>query len=289
MVMKNLPMDMLRSLVMINDEGGFTAAADKLGRTQPAISQQIKKLESLVDRPLLNRNSPKLELTPAGDMFLRYARQILALNDELVGQFANPLMSGRIKVGIPSEFATTLLPKIIGRFAKTYPDVSLDISCDLSRNLLSDEQRKQYDLILALHDRVTPQQRRSQKDLIKTDDLVWVGSEGSRAHLQETLPLVAAPSGCIYRQRALQKLGQAKRSCRIVYNISDLTGIEAALHEGLGVTVLARSTVPKSLTIIEPCEQLPALGTIGIGLKQLHQGDNPVVQVLADFIKAGLA
>lgn len=289
MVMKNLPMDMLRSFVVINDEGGFTAAADRLGRSQPAISQQIKKLEGLVDRPLLDRHSPKLELTQPGEVLLRYARQILALNDEAIGQFANPLMTGRIKLGIPSEFATALLPKIIGRFAKTYPDVSLDISCDLSRNLLSDERRNQFDLILALHDRVTPQQRRSQKDLIKTDDLVWVGSEGSRAHLQDTLPLVAAPSGCIYRQRALHKLGQAKRSCRIVYNISDLTGIEAALHEGLGVTVLARSTVPSSLIIIEPCEQLPELGSVGIGLKQLSHTNNQVVQVLADFIKAGLA
>jgi DNA-binding transcriptional LysR family regulator len=230
-----------------------------------------------------------LELTQAGEQLLRYARQILALNDEAVGQFANPLMSGRIKLGIPSEFAITLLPKIVGRFAKTYPDVSLEISCDLSRHLLSDEQRNQYDLILALHDRVTPQQRRSQKDLIKTDDLVWVGSEGSRAHLQETLPLVAAPSGCIYRQRALHKLGQAKRSCRIVYNISDLTGIEAAIHEGLGVTVLARSTVPSSLTILKTSAQLPELGSVGIGLKQMDHGNNPVVQVLADFIKAGLA
>ena len=220
---------------------------------------------------------------------LRYARQILALNDEAIGQFANPLMTGRIKLGIPSEFAITLLPKIVGRFAKTYPDVSLDISCDLSRKLLSEEQRNRYDLVLALHDRVTTQQRQSQKDLIKTDDLVWVSSEGSRAHLQATLPLVAAPSGCIYRQRALHKLGQAKRSCRIVYNISDLTGIEAAIHEGLGVTVLAKSTVPRSLIILEPTGQLPVLGSIGIGLKQLSQADNPVVEVLADFIKAGLA
>lgn len=286
--MKNLPIDMLRSFVVVNDEASFTVAAEKLGRTQPAISQQIKKLEQLLERPLINRVGQKIALTAAGQTLLHYAQQILALNDEVLGQFANPLVSGRIRLGIPSEFATTLLPKIVGRFAKTYPDVTLDISCDLSRNLLSDEQRQQYDLILALYDKVGSLPKRLQQGLIKTDPLVWVGSPASKAHLQETLPLVAAPSGCIYRQRALRQLGLAKRSCRIVYNISDLTGIQAAIDEGLGVTVLAKSTVPEGLNILETSEYLPELGEVGIGLTQQDQETNPAVQLLADYVKAGL-
>lgn len=285
--MKNLPIEMLRSFAVIMEEGGFTAAAEKLGRTQPAISQQIKKLELLLDRPLLERDNARLKLTPAGESLLGYARQILSLNDEAVGYFTNPLVSGRIRFGIPSEFAITLLPKIVSRFARAYPDVTLEVTCDLSRQLLSEEQRHQYDLILALHDNVSSQQ--SRRDYIKTDELVWVSSVGSRVHLQETLPLVAAPGGCIYRHRALRKLGQAKRSCRIVYTNPDLTGIQAAIEEGLGVTVLARSTVPDSLSIIESSPRLPALGAVGISLKQTDQGKNNAVQVLADFIRAGLA
>lgn len=287
-MLKNLPIDMLRSLVMVVEEGGFTAAAEKLGRTQPAISQQIKKLELLLGRPLLDRENAKLELTLAGESLLGYARRMLVINDEAIGYFANPPVSGRIRFGIPSEFAVTLLPKIVSRFAKAYPDVTLEVSCDLSRNLLSTEQRHHYDLILALHDKVTTPQRRAIKNYIKTDELVWVSSVGSRAHLQDTLPLVVAPSGCIYRQRALETLGQAKRSCRIVYTIPDLTGIQAAITEGLGITVLARSTVPASLTIIENSTQLPELGSVGISLKLFDQNKNSAVRVLADFIQAGL-
>lgn len=285
--MKNLPIDMLRSFVTVIDEGSFTAAADRLGRTQPAISQQIKKLEGLLDRPLLDRDSPKLQLTSAGDSLLNYARQILSINDEAVGFFANPQVSGRIRFGIPSEFAITLLPKIISRFARAYPDVTLEVTCDLSRNLLSDDQRHHYDLILALHDDASTA-KRSVKNFVRTDPLVWVTSAGSRAHLQETLPLVAAPGGCIYRQRALRCLGEAKRSCRIVYTIPDLTGIQAAIEEGLGITVLARSTVPSGMVIIEPSPHLPDLGAIGISLKLIEHSRNSAVQVLADFIKAGL-
>jgi DNA-binding transcriptional LysR family regulator len=279
---------MLRSFVVIQEQGGFTAAAEKLGRSQPAISQHIKKLEALLSRQLLDRSGSKLVLTPAGSSLLGYARQILSLNDEVVGQFVSPPVSGRIRFGIPSEFAITLLPKIVSRFAKAYSDVTLEVTCDLSRNLSSDEQRNQYDLILQLHDRVDLLKAKSIANFIKTDQLVWVSGAGSRVHLQETLPLVAAPSGCIYRQRALRKLGEVKRSCRIVYTIPDLTGIQAAIDEGLGVTVLARSTVPASLTILEPAAQLPALGDIGISLQLLDTQNNPAVQVLADFITTEL-
>ena len=288
MVTKNLPVEMLRSFVTVVDEGGFTAAAERLGRTQPAISQQIKKLEGLLNRGLLDRNSPGAKLTPAGEALLSYARQILAINDEAVGYFTNPQVSGRIRFGIPSEFAITLLPKIISRFAKAYPDVTLEVTCDLSRNLLSEEQRHQYDLILALHDEVTSGRKRAIRNFVRSDALVWVTSPGSRAHVQETLPLVAAPSGCIYRQRALRRLGEAKRSCRIVYTIPDLTGIQAAIDEGLGITVLARSTVPQGMVVLEPSSQLPDLGSIGISLQLNEQNTNRAVQVLADFIKAGL-
>ena len=284
---------MLRAFVTVVDEGGFTAAADRLSRTQPAISQQVKKLELLIDRPLFNRDNPKLTLTTNGESMLKYARQILSINDEAVGFFANPPVSGRIRFGIPSEFAITLLPKIISRFAKAYPDVTLEVTCDLSRNLLSDDQRKTYDLILALHDDVSGAKHKAIKNFVRTDQLVWVTSAASRAHLQETLPLVAAPGGCIYRARALRCLGEAKRSCRIVYTIPDLTGIQAAIEEGLGITVLARSTVPAGMMILEPSTQpaeirLPELGTIGISLKLIEQSKNAAVQVLADFIKAGL-
>lgn len=285
--MKNLPIEMLRAFVVVYETGGFTAAAEVLGRSQPAVSQQIKKLELMLDRPLLNRDGATLELTPSGQSLLNYARQILSLNDQAIGFFSNPQVSGRVRFGIPSEFAITLLPKIVSRFAKAYPDVTLEVTCDLSRRLLAEEQRNDYDLILALHDRVTARQRSNIKSYIKTDELVWVSTEGSRAHLQDTVPLIAAPDGCIYRQRALRKLGQARQACRIVYTIPDLTGIQAAIEEGLGITVLARSTVPESLAIIE-APQLPPLGSVGISLKHMEQSKRSAVQVLAEFIKSGL-
>ncbi len=169
--MRNLPMDGLRAFVTVAEVRGFTQAGQLLGRTQPAISLQIKKLEELIGAPLFVRGGPRLDLTPTGERLLEYARQILALNDEALTEFSGPTISGRIRFGIPSEFATILLPKVLGRFSHSYPAVTLEIHCDLSMNLVA-EQPNPYDLILALRDSPDP----GEDSWIGSDELVWVTS-----------------------------------------------------------------------------------------------------------------
>lgn len=281
--MKNLQIDTLRSFASIAETGGFTQTAERLGRTQPAISQQIKKLELVIGQKLFKREGAKIVLTLAGNELLSYAQQILTLNDQAIGHFDYPGISGRLRFGIPSEFAVSLLPKIVNRFAKAYPNVLLEVFSDLSRNLVAQGQQNKYDLILALQDRPEP----ATHDHITTDQLVWVTGPRSLANY-DNIPLIAAPEGCIYRQRALRVLNQANKKWRIVYTNPDLTGIQAAIEEGMGVTVLARSTVPKTLSIVETSAQLPFLGDIGISLKQMNKKAGKAEIVLADYVKSGL-
>lgn len=282
--MKNLPTDLLRAFVTVVELGGFTPAADWLGRSQPAVSLQIKRLEQLVGQTLLIRSGQQLELSRAGQLLFRYARQILALNDEAVAQFSKTAVSGKIHFGIPSEFATTLLPKIVGRFAQAYPNVTLEVTCALSKQLLSETERRRYDLILALHD----DPAMAGHNLVKEDELVWVTGADHDAHLQSPLPLIAAPEGCIYRKRGIQRLQESLRDWRIVYTIPDLTGIQAAIEEGLGVTVLARSTVPENLRVLKPTEKLPRLGRVGISLIEQSPEPGEAIARLMDFVKASL-
>ncbi len=282
--MNNLSMDTLRTFVTIHELGSFTQAGNMLGRSQPAISLQVKRLEATLGVSLFNRSSVQLELTQAGVLFAVKARQILKLNDEIISQFIKPDLSGRLHLGLPSEFATTLLPKIVGRFAQSYPNVTLEVTSDLSRNLLSKADSKGFDLILALHDSVTG----AGNGRVKVDELVWVTSHAHSAHLQDTVPLIAAPDGCIYRDRAIKTLNQIKQPWRIIYTIPDLTGIQAAIEEGLGVTVLAKSTVPDNLSIIRTCEKFPKLGKIGINLINKGKSENAAVTRLITYIKSSL-
>ena len=147
--MRNLPMDVLRSFVTVAELGTVTRAGDVLGRSQPAISLQLKKLDAMLQCNLFKKKGTRLVLTTDGQRLFDHAKRILALNDEAVADMTETGVTGKIRFGIPGEFAPTLLPRILGQFSQTYPGVSLEINCDLSKNLLA-EGKDSYDLILAL-------------------------------------------------------------------------------------------------------------------------------------------
>lgn len=284
--MKNLPMDLLRAFVSVAQLGSFTKAGEILGRSQPAVSLQIQRLEELVDESLLARNGKSLELTDEGQQLYIYANQILNLNDLALSELSKNIVSGKIRLGIPSEFATILLPKIVSRFAKAYPNITLEVNCELSKKLLSKVGKNSHDLILALEDNPS----KTWSDLVKTDELVWVASAEHRIHKSPVVPLIAAAEGCIYRQRATALLDQIKQPWQIVYTIPDLSGIQQAIQEGLGVTVLAKSTVPENLRVLPPSARFPDLGKVGITLVASSRNKkNEAVHLLAEFLKTSLA
>ncbi|MEJ6744937.1 MAG: LysR substrate-binding domain-containing protein [Porticoccaceae bacterium] len=284
--MKNLPMDLLRAFVSVAQLNSFTKAGEILGRSQPAVSLQIQRLEELIDEPLLTRNGKSLDLTDAGESLYDYANQILALNDLAISQITKSTISGRIRLGIPSEFATALLPKIVSRFAKAYPSVTLEVNCELSKKLLSKEGKANHELILALEDNPS----KTASDLLKTDDLVWVASRDHNTQKVSIVPLIAAAEGCIYRHRAIKILDHHQQPWQIVYTIPDLTGIQHAIEEGLGVTVLARSTVPENLKILSPSARFPDLGEVGISLIcSTKNRKNKAVELLIEFFRTSLA
>ena len=279
-------MDLLRAFVSVAQFGSFTKAGELIGRSQPAVTLKIKRLEQLVDETLFTRTGKSLELSEAGESLYDYANQILALNDLAVSQFSKSAVAGKVRLGIPSEFATTLLPKIVSRFAKAYPNVTLEVNCELSKHLLTKAGKAKHDLILALGDESSDK----NSDFIKNDDLVWVASNVKNPLKVEVMPLIVAAEGCIYRQRAIQRLDRSELPWQIVYTNPDLTGIQYAIQEGLGVTVLAKSTVPDNLQVIGQSPRFPDLGKVGINLicDTTKRGDQ-AIKLLIEFLKTSLA
>ena len=279
-------MDLLRAFVSVAQFGSFTKAGELIGRSQPAVTLKIKRLEQLVDETLFTRTGKSLELSEAGESLYDYANQILALNDLAVSQFSKSAVAGKVRLGIPSEFATTLLPKIVSRFAKAYPNVTLEVNCELSKHLLTKAGKAKHDLILALGDESSDK----NSDFIKNDDLVWVASNAKNPLKVEVMPLIVAAEGCIYRQRAIQRLDRSELPWQIVYTNPDLTGIQYAIQEGLGVTVLAKSTVPDNLQVIAQSPRFPNLGKVGINLicDTTKRGDQ-AIKLLIEFLKTSLA
>lgn len=283
--MKNLSTDALRAFITVLELGGFTHAGEYLGRTQPAISMQIKKLEQTIGKSLLIRRGQSVELTKAGEAFRPYARQILALNDEAVELFSQEMLAGKVRLGIPSEFASTLLPKIVGLFSQSHPNVTLEVTSDLSKNLLHERRRLEFDLILGLHP--DPSQVNSN-DIVRLDELVWVTSADHDTHQQAPCPLIVAPEGCIYRARAVEQLTESGIPWRLVYTNPDLSGIRSAIEEGLGVTVLAKSTVPDNLKVLKSSDRYPPLGKMAISLVKPQPSGGQAVDRLAEYLAASL-
>jgi len=283
--MKNIPIDALRAFVTAANLGSISKTAEQLGRSQPAISLQIKRLEEVLKKELLSRSHRKLQLSQDGEKIYELSKQLLACNDQIIAKLSDAELAGQITLGIPSEFATTLLPNIVGRFAQAYPNVGLEVLSDLSRNLTSDDRRDQYDLILALHDQHKPERR----GLVRSDELVWVGSESQQIDQHKKIPLILAQDGCLYRKRALKMLDRLKLPWQIVHTNPDLAGIQAAITAGLGITVLAKSTAPPSLKIVDHQRfGLPKLGTIDISLCYKRTTASESVNRLAEFIRSSL-
>ena len=108
--MRGIPIDILRAFVAVVEARGFTRAAEELGRTQPTISLQVKRLEELVEAPLF-RKGGRFELSAVGEVCFDYGKRLLRLHDDMLDEIVgrnNP--SGALRIGMPSEFASILAP-----------------------------------------------------------------------------------------------------------------------------------------------------------------------------------
>ena len=284
--MRNIPMELLRTFVTVVEFGSVTRAANALGRSQPAASLQMKRLETFVGMPLCQWDGRRMALTSSGDTMLRYARQILTLNDEALGTMVRPAITGHVRVGTPNDFAISFLPRILGRFAARYPNVTLEVSCDLSVRLIErfSQSEADLDIVLAMHDR----RAIGGASRLWRENLAWVTGPPAPVHERRPLPLVVYPEGCVYRRRLMHALDRADIPARIVYCSPSLAGLQAAVLSGLGVTVLARSTVPENLRVVDGSAGLPDLPPVTIGLHCQRGRQTPAVKRLVEFVAESL-
>lgn len=280
---RNLDLDLLRAFVTIAETGSFTRAGDRLGRTQSTVSLQVKRLEELLGRTVFVRTPRSLHLTPDGERLLGPARQLLRLNDAAVAELFEPEMAGRVRLGVPEDFATAHLPAVLAAFAKAHPRVELEVTCDLTLNLLEKFHAAAFDLVLVKREPSAA----LEGVRVWREPLVWVARDRLAATELDTVPLVCSPEPCVYRKRAIDALEAVGRKWRVAYTSTSLAGSQSAVNAGLGITVLPRAMVPAYLTPITDDPDLPPLYDTEIALIEAP-GLSATARRLAQHIVAAL-
>ena len=250
----------IKSFIAIAETGTFSKAASNVGRTQSALSLQIKKLEDMLDCQLFVRTARRVTLTEQGEIFLGYAKQMISLQWEVFSRLKEPDLAGKIRFGTPEDFATHYLPEVLASFHQHHPRIQLSVECDLTLNLVKGFERGNFDLILVKRD---PQTVKGGSKVWR-EPLVWVAADHYMT--EQPLSLVLSPQPCIYRARALAALDRAKVPWHISYTSPSLAGTLAAVRAGLGITVLPANMLPEGIHRIAKELKLPELADAEIAL-----------------------
>lgn len=262
----NIPTDLLRAFVTVVDLGGYTKAAAALGRTQPAISLQIRRLETLLRAKLLETDGRTLKLTDAGLALGPYARQILRTNDDVIGHFQREALSGWIRIGLPTDFANDFLLDSLTRFAAENPEVRLDVESRLSRDLRESLAADRLHIAVAIASEASaPYLARSWRC-----QPIWAAPTSRDFDPADPLPLLRHPDPCEYADRMIAALRLARRDWRSVYVSSDVAGLQSAVAAGLGATALTQATLGPGMRVGLVEEGYPTLEPLSVGLYYKH-------------------
>lgn len=281
-MLRNIDIDLLRSFITVYESGNFSHAAERLGRTQSTISQQIKKLEDILGKPVFTRNTRSLSITTEGEVLLPYARQIISLNDEVFGRISKADISGVVKLGAPEAFTTNHLPEVLVKFAKSHPSVALEVECGLSHDLYEDFEKGNYDLILIKRDNKS----KIYGNKVWREELIWVGQEKKSYKRDSIIPLILSPSPCVYRTKMIDALEKKRMKWNTIFTSGSINGRIAAARSGLGVTAIPKEILPQvhGLISLEHNCGLPTLAPIEIDLIQNKQKMSDAAQRLAEHI-----
>lgn len=276
----------LRTLVAVIEEGGFSAASKRVGRSQSAISLQIAKLEDRLGAKLLERTSRSVSVTPAGEIFVSYARRILELSDEAFLAVSAPEEKTLLRVGFAEYLAPRHLPNLLATFRRAHPNCELSLVLGMGVDLFPSLEDGRLDLVFA-----GPESE--DGTLLWEEELVWTGPGQEGAEMLGTadepgpLDLVLMHAPCSYRQIAFDSLTKLGQPWKMSIEANSVQAVQSAIRAGLGVSVLPRSSVAEDLTFLSG-GFLPDLPNTSVMSYERSDHAHPYAQRFIDFLMASV-
>lgn len=285
--MHDVDTSLLRTFVTLAETRSFSRTGGRIGRSQSAVSGQLRKLEDMFGCRLLERDTRNVWLTADGERLLVHARAMVAQADAMLARFRTPEIEGEVRFGSPEDFASAYLPDILGVFASAHPAVELHVTCQLTLPLVEEFEAGAQDLIIVKQD---PSRRYASTRPLWRERLVWVAAttltpDFFMASNGRLLPLVLSPSPCVYRSRATQTLEQVGVAWSGVFTSPSFAGQAAAVRAGLGYAVMPRAMVPDELVVLQDWPELAEVEIALLGQSRL----SPAATALAGFIEERVA
>jgi DNA-binding transcriptional LysR family regulator len=278
--MLQLDFDLLKTFVAIADAGSLTRAAAEVGRTQSALSMQLKKIEEIVGGAVLVRTARGVELTSRGDRLLSHARRLLRAHDEALVDVSGRGLTGSLRLGCPEDYCTEFLPAVLRAIALEHPRVALEVVCAPTPLLEKMLDARRLDVALIS---LAPQG--NEERVIRWEDLVWIASQDFYAPSDGPLQVALSVPETLDHQAARRALESASVSYRVAYESVSKDGLLAIVRAGIAVAVLTRGAVPADLRVMPVGEMLPPLPRVGIAVvSHSGTGDSLLVESVKDLM-----
>ena len=268
-------LDLLRTFIAIVDTGSFAGAAEYVLRTPSAVSMQIKKLEDMLQRQLLARDSRSVSLTRDGELLVEHARRLLALNRETVAKFITPDVAGEVRLGAPDDVAERFLPNMLRMLADSHPGITVNVVVESSKNLMEMIQTKVIDLSLVTCDLGIS--GTGSAEVLFRERLVWAAARGGIAAEKVPLPISVWEESCAWRKAGISGLERQKRAYRIAIQSAHISGQRAAILADLAVAPLPVSALTSQIIEVDARHGLPSLGLYALGLVISENPSSPVL------------
>lgn len=290
----SLEIDLLRSFAAIAEVRALSRAAARIGRTQSALSQQMKRLEEIVDQPLFQRTGRGVVLTHPGERLLMHAQRILRLHDEAMADLCGNGLSGSIRFGCPDDYAAVFLPALLRQFSRQHPHAQVEVVCGPTPRLIEQLDKRAVDLaMISLPEDGTDEganhgANHHADDIIRREPLVWIGYPGLDAAQFDPLPLALSDPDTLDHIAACAALQRMGRAYRLAYASSSLAGLTALVRSGQAFAVMTQTAVPADLAILGGDAALPALPAVGITLRFERKRPSVLAAAFAEHIRQTL-
>lgn len=282
LIPRDIDVALLRAFLAVAETGGMTSAARHLNLTQAAVSQQIKRLETLFAAELFDRSQKQVRLTATGERLVAYARRMLTLNHEVWSVITAPAFEGEVRLGVPHDIVGTFMPHILRTFSRAWPRVNVTLVSNTTPTLLNALADGEVDLTLTTE--VGP-----AGETLLVEPLVWVGAPDGEAYNRTPLPVALGGDTCSFRASAVRALSDAERDWRLMCQVGSLEPVYAVLEADLAVAPFLRSTAPKNLLVLPEACGLPELPPFHVNLHVPRVDVSDIAVELANGIRNGFA